>query len=138
MNQRSQVMQAWNRRSATAYQSPQVKKAQAFFTMVNERPEICWEDLATEFRRNYYDAFDEIVPTVMATDHALIVYNCLRVFDFNNPKEADVARNFIRNCNAEKHQVALQALAAVPSLQPELNKKPGLPAPVRNALSAKS
>jgi hypothetical protein len=138
MNQRAQIMRAWNRRSATAYQSPQLKKAQAFFTMVNERPEVCWEDLVTEFRRNYYDAFDEIVPAVTDTDHSLIVYNCFRFLDFNNPKEVDVAKNFIRNCNPEKHQGTLQALAAVPSLQPELNKKPGLPASVRDALGAKS
>lgn len=138
MNQRQEIMEAWNRYSATAYRSPQFQKAQAFFEMMNQRPNICWDDLATEFRRNYYDAFDVIVPVLMSTDNPLIMYNCVRFANLNNPKEVDAAKTFIRSCNAEKHQVSLQALAAVPSLQSELNLKPGLPAPVRSALGQKT
>jgi hypothetical protein len=137
MNQREEIMQAWNRHSATAYPSPQFKKAQAFFEMLNERPEICWDDLVAEFRRNYYDAFDEIVSVMVDTDNPLIMYNCVRFADLNNPREVDAAKNFIRNCDADKHQVSLQALAAVPGLQSELKKKPQLPAPVRQALGLK-
>jgi hypothetical protein len=131
-------MQAWNRYSATAYRSPQFQKAQAFFEMMNQRPDICWDDLVTEFRQNYYDAFDVIVPVLMSTDDPLIMNNCVRFANLSNPKELDAAKTFIRNCNAEKHQVSLQALAAVPSLQPDLNSKAGLPTSVRTALSPKT
>jgi len=138
MNQRQEIMQAWNRYSATAYRTPQFQKAQGFFTMMDQRPDICWDDLVTEFRRNYYDAFDVIVPVLMSTDNPLVMYNCVRFADLNNPKEADAAKTFIKNCDAQKHQLSLQSLAAVPNLQSELNQKPGLPDPVRAALGQKS
>ena len=137
MMQRKEIMQAWNRRSATAFRSPQFQKAQAFFSMLENRPKVCWDDLVPEFRRNYYDGFDDIVSVMMDTDHPLVVNNCFRYADFNNPKEVEVAKNFIRNCDANKHLVTLQTLAAIPSLQPELNKKSGLPNPVREALGVK-
>jgi hypothetical protein len=135
MNQRQEIIDAWNRYSKTAYRSPQFQKAQDFFTMMDQRPDICWDDLVTEFRRNYYDAFDVIVPVLMSTDNPLIMHNCARFADLNNPKEVDAAKTFIRNCDADKHQVTLQRLAAVPALRPELSTKPKLPDPVKQALS---
>jgi len=138
MLQRKEVMDAWKRRKATAYRSPQLQKADAFFAMVNNRTDNCWDDLVAEFRRNYYDSFDEIVPVMMETDNPLIMYNFARHADFNNPKEVEAAKSFIRNCNAEKHQASLQAMASVPSLQQELQNKPNLPDSVRNALQAKA
>ena len=42
MNQRQEILQAWNRYSATAYRSPQFQKAQAFFQMMQQRPARVW------------------------------------------------------------------------------------------------
>ena len=138
MNERQEIMQAWNKYSATAFRSPQFMKAQAFFQMVNERPDICWEDLANEFRNNYYDAFDHIVPVLISTDDPLIVYHVMHFADLGNPKEADMAKNAIRTLDPQKHEVTMNRLAANPSLQPELLKKAQLPESVRTTLGLTS
>jgi len=75
---------------------------------------------------------------MMETDNPLIMNNFARYANFNNPKELEAAKTFIRNCNAEKHQASLQAMASVPGLQQELQNKPNLPDSVRNALQAKA
>jgi hypothetical protein len=137
MNQRREILQAWAKYSATAYPSPQLKKAQAFFQLISDRPDICWDELVTEFRKNYYDAFDQIIPVLISTDDPLIVYNCVRFADLDNPKEVETLRNFVRTCDPQKHQLTLQALATVPALQSEVMKKPMLPDMVRQALGFK-
>jgi len=134
MNQREEILRSWNRYSAAAYRSPQFLKAQAFFNMVNERTDMCWEDLVAEFRRNYYDAFDVIVGVMMDTKDPLIMHNYVRFADLSNPKEASAAKTFIRNCDPDKHQVSLLELAALPDMRAELQKKPLLPESVRAAL----
>jgi hypothetical protein len=135
MNQREEIMRSWRQSSAAAYGSPQFQKAQAFFEMVNQRTDMCWDDLAAEFRRNYYDALDVIVGVTMGTNHPLIVHNyCVRFADLNNPKEANAIKAFIRNCDPVKHQVTLLALAEVPDMRAELLKKPRLPESVRALL----
>lgn len=137
MNQREEILRAWNRYSATAYHSPQFDKAQAFFQLVSDRQNACWDELEVEFRRNYYDAFDEIVGVLMSTNDPLIIYNCVRLADASNPKEANALKNFIRQADPQKHEVSLAALAAVPAMQTELLNKQQLPASVRTVLGEK-
>jgi len=138
MNERQEILQAWKQRSTNAFRSPQFMKAQAFFQLVNDQQSICWDDLVTEFRRNYYDAFDEIVPVLLATDDPLIVFHVAKFSDMDNPKEANVARNIIQTMDPQKHEATLQMLAANTSLQPELLKKAQLPDSVRAVLGLTS
>jgi hypothetical protein len=79
--------------------------------MVAAKADVCWEDLVAEFRRNYYDAFDEIVPALLASDDPFITFNCVRLADLSQPKEVKALQDFIRTCDPEKHQVSLRALA---------------------------
>jgi hypothetical protein len=136
MNQREEVLRAWARHSKNAYRSPQFEKARAFFEMVGQRTDICWEDLVPEVRRNYSDALDEIMAVLMDTNDPLI-YNVVHHADMGSSKEVDAVRAFVRNCDAEKHQVTLRAAANAPEMHAELKKKPNLPDTVREALGMK-
>jgi hypothetical protein len=131
MNERQEILQAWNQRSAVTFRSPQFMKAQAFFQLVNDEQSICWDDLVTEFRRNYYDAFDEIVPTLLATNDPLIIFHVAKFADLQNPKEANLAKTIIQTMDVQKHEATMQLLANNTSLQPELLKKGLLPDSVR-------
>lgn len=137
MHQRIAIMEAWRKATRFRAGSPQLNKAQAFFDMLLERSEVCWgPELATEFRRHYYDAFDEIVSALFATDDPLIIYQCLQHADFTKPKEVEAFQQFIRDCDPEKHQVILRELAEtqVPALRNAVKAKKHLPDSVREAL----
>jgi hypothetical protein len=134
MNQRQIILQAWQRRKKNRTPSAQLRKADAFFDFVSQQTDLCWPELVAEFRSNYYDAFDEIVPTLLDTDDPIIIYNSLQVADLANSREADVANKIIRDCDADKHAVTLQALAKYPALHPTMRQKSKLPDFVRAAM----
>jgi len=137
MHQKIAIMEAWRKATRFRAGSPQLEKAQAFFDMLSERSEVCWgPELATEFRRHYYDAFDEIVSALFATDDPLIIYQCLQHADFTKPKEVEAFLQFVRDCDPEKHQVTLRAVAEaqVPELRKAVEAKKHLPDSVREAL----
>lgn len=103
----TRAMRADARDVPAAEDAQRQKKAAAFFRLVAERRDLHWEELQSLFRDEYYDAFDLIIPPLLATDDPLIVYNCLRFADFSNPKEADVFKQFVLTCDIEKHQATL-------------------------------
>lgn len=137
MNQRETIIKAWLSYKAAHPYSPHLAKAQAFFDYINARPDICWDDLVTDFRRDYYDAFDEVVGTLIETNDPLIIFNASQFADFNNPKEIEAARHAIQQLDADKHQASLIALAQVPALLPALKIRGYLPDSVRMALGYK-
>lgn len=112
------------------------EKAQAFFQMLRERKNICWEELVPEFRANYYEAYDELVSVLFATDDVFVVYNVIRFADFSKPQEVRAHVKFIQECDPVKHQVSLRALAQtkIPELLKALQNKKGLPDSVRELL----
>jgi hypothetical protein len=134
MNQRQEILDAWAKYSASAYRSSQFVKAQGFFQLIEDRTDMCWEDLVSEFRNHYYDAYDTIVPVLLSTNDPLIVHNVARFADLNSAKEADTVKNIVANADPVRQQATLQAFAAVPALQPVLMKKAQLPDTVRVAL----
>ena len=138
MNQREEVLQAWDRYSASAYPSPQLEKARAFFQMVHDRRDLCWDEFAEQFRSKYYDALEPLSVVLMATNNALIMYNFTRYADANKAPEANVLKNFIRQADGDKHQVSLAVLAAHPAMQSELLNKGQLPDLVAGVLKPKA
>lgn len=134
MNQRELIQAAWQRRKKNRTPSAHLQKAGEFFDLVDSNPDICWDELVNEFRNNYYDAFDEIVPTLLDTDDPLIVYNCIRFGDLSNPQEAEAAKRLIQNVDPDKHEVSMLALAGDKELQPTLKKVGQLPTSVKTAL----
>ncbi len=111
MNQREVIRQSWMRRKKAAALSSHFQKADEFFQMIDEQKDLCWEDWVDEFRRNYYDAFDLIIPTLLDTDDPLITYNLIRFSDQNQPKEVIALQNVARESGSERHQITLMALA---------------------------
>lgn len=136
MQQRDIILQAWERRRALIADTPGRRKADAFFAMVRTQLDICWQELADEFRRNYYDAFDEIIPVLLATDDPLIIYNCVRFADLKSPKEMAALEHVVRGCDSAKHQVTMRTLAETQAegLLQALREKRDLPQAVRAAL----
>jgi hypothetical protein len=137
MNQRDLILAAWQRRKATRAPSPHVQMAGEFFDLIESHPDICWDELSAAFRQSYYEAFDEIVPTLLSTDDPLIIHNCIRFADLTNPKEAEAAKTLIQQVDPDKHEVSMLALAADDGLRPTIKNKKQLPDSVKAALSAK-
>lgn len=138
MYQRDMVLQAWERIGKTkSGKRRQQKKAQAFFEMLLEKSDICWgEKLNETFRIGYYDAFDEIVPVLFDADDPYMICQSIRLADLSQPKEVEILRQFIRDCDPEKHQISLRLLANTgqPELLHTLRKKKQLPESVRETL----
>ena len=134
MNQREVILAAWQRHKKNRASSAHLRKAEEFFDLVANSPDICWTELSEEFRRNYYDAFDEIVPVLFDTDDALIVHNCVRFAELANPKESEAATKLIHQVDSDKHEVTMVKLARHEHLQPAMKKVGNLPASVKAAL----
>lgn len=138
MNQRQEILDAWAKYSASAYRSSQLVKAQAFFQLIEDRTDMCWEDLVSEFRKTFYDAYDTIVPVLLSTNDPLIVHNIATFADLNTPKEAETVKHIIANADPVRQQGTLQVFATVPSMQPVLLKKAQLPDTVKVSLGLTS
>ena len=136
MDQRHTILKNWERRRALLADTPRRRKADAFFDLVRQQTDTCWEGLIDELRRNYADVLDEIVPVVLETDDPLILYNIVRFADLSNPKEVGVLQQLIRGASGEKHQVTLRTLAETrkSEIMQVLRTKQDLPESVRTAL----
>lgn len=136
MDQRHTILKNWERRRALLPDTPRRRKVDAFFDLVRQQTETCWEGLIDELRRDYADVLDEIIPVVLETDDPLILYNIVRFADLNNPREVAVLQQLIRGVGGEKHQVTLRTLAETrkPEVMQVLRAKQDLPEYVRAAL----
>ncbi|HSF30698.1 MAG TPA: hypothetical protein VLK82_09550 [Candidatus Tectomicrobia bacterium] len=136
MDQRARVLKIWERRRELFADSPRRRQVDAFFELVRQQTEICWEGLVDEVRRNYANVLDEIVAVLLDTDDPLILYNITRFADLNNPKEVTAVQQLIHGASGEKHQLTLRTLAETQKseLMPALREKPDLPESVRAAL----
>jgi cation transport regulator ChaB len=115
------------------------KPVEAFRRVLEEKKDICWADLVPQFRENYYEAYDEMASALFSTDDPFVIYNTVRYADFSKPQEVAAHVRFIAECDAEKHQVALRALARtkVPKLLKALNAREDLPESVKDVLTRK-
>jgi hypothetical protein len=139
MHQKAAITKALARSPRARPSTSAREKAQAFFDMLNEQRELCWSDkLIQEFRGHYYDACDEILSVLFATDDPLIIFQCVRHADFSQPEELEAFQRFVERCNAEKHQVSLRALAetGIPEITKALKKRKQLPESVREVLAS--
>ncbi len=136
MDQRIQVLTAMKKFMATRADSPNKRRAQAFVDLIEQNPDMCWDDLAKQFRDNYYDAFDEIVPALTGLDDPLVTYNCVRLADTNNVKEVQALKQVAESADSYKHQVSLRAMAKTRSedLLPVIKGKADLPNSLRVSL----
>ena len=137
MHQRAAIVRALSRAPRPRAVTPAQEKAQAFFEMVLREENVCWSDeLVREFRRNYYEACEEVLSTLFATDDPFIICQCVVHADLSKPQELEAFQRLIRDCNAEKHQVSLRALAETrnPELLKALKQRKQLPESVREVL----
>jgi hypothetical protein len=137
MLERAKILEAWAQRSGATADTNRKRKAESFFDYVRSNPGACYDDLAAEFRRNYYDAFEEIVPVVLAIDDPLLIYHVVQRADLNNPREAAVVESLIGRLDSTRHQVTFRALArsGTPEIRATMLAKPNLAAKVRLALN---
>ncbi len=136
MDQRTEVLIAIKRFMATRKDSPRKRTAQAFVDLIEQNPDMCWDDLTEEFRNNYYDAFDEIVPALTTIDDPLVLYNCVRLANTNNIKEAAALKQVAESVDSYKHQVSLRTMAKTRSeeLLSAIKGKADLPNSLRESL----
>lgn len=136
MDQRIEVLTAIKKFMVTRADSPNKRRAQAFVDLIEQNPDMCWDDLAREFRDNYYDAFDEIVPALTTIDDPLVTYNCVRLADANNVKEVQAMKQVAESVDSYKHQVSLRAMVKTRSdeLLPVIKGKADLPNSLRVSL----
>jgi hypothetical protein len=154
MEQRAMILRAWGREhihrapppagarassAPAAVQHPAAASdtAESFASFLRENTDTCWEEVVPEFRANYYDALEELIPPLLAIDDPLITLNLVRFADPSNPREVKLLRQLISQCDPERHQHSLRALAQMgaPELLTELKQKKGMPADVREVLN---
>jgi hypothetical protein len=155
MEQRAVILQAWGRGTAiratqpgtvaamaatAAVEAPPAVSdtAEAFAATMRDNPEACWEDMVPEFRAKYYDALEELIPPLLALDDPLITLNLVRFADPTSPREVELLRQLIGQCDPDRHQHSLRALAEMgqPELLRALHQKQGMPDVVKEALAA--
>ena len=125
MLERGTVMKALRAVETTASARGKKKMAQEFFDLVRAQRGDCWPDLAKAFRKDYYGAFDEIVPRIFATDEPLVIYHAIEHMDLEQKKELEVVEGFIKDCDVDRHALTLLMLAEkkLPSLKRTLDRK---------------
>jgi hypothetical protein len=136
MDQRVEVLSAVKKFMAARADSPNKRRAQAFVDLIEQNPDMCWDDLAQEFRNNYYESFDEILPALTAIDDPLVTYNLVRLADANNVKEVQAMKQVAESADSYKHQVSLRAMVKTRSeeLLPVIKGKADLPNSLRVSL----
>ena len=89
-------------------------RVREYVQKLKNNPSICWPDLATDFRRNYYDLFDVLVPQAFKSDAPMVIYNLVENLDLTKDNEAKAVADFARSCDVQKHELTLMKLAASP------------------------
>jgi hypothetical protein len=137
MHQRTTVLRALQPSDVAATARRSQPQIDDFCQLLRDREDACWEELVAEFRRSYYDAFDEVVPALFATDDPIIIYNLVRSLDASQPKERDALQQFVQQCESEKHQASLRVIAETRSeeLLAAIRHKQDLPPLVQEALT---
>ena len=94
-------------------------RVRAYVQKLKDNPDICWPDLAADFRHNYYDLFDVVVPQVFKTDAPMVIYNLVENLDLTKDNEAKAVADFARSCDVQKHELTLMKLASsrVPAIK---------------------
>jgi len=136
MDQRIQVLTAIKKFMVTRPDSPAKRRAQAFVDLIEQNPDMCWDDLAEEFRNNYSAAFDEIIPALTGLDDPLVTYNLVRLANPDSVKEVLALKQVAESVDSYKHQVSLRAMAKTRSeeLLPVIKGKADLPNSLRVSL----
>jgi hypothetical protein len=152
MEQRTMILRAWARggereartavsaRMATAAAvapTPRISAAaRTFAEMMRDNPEACWEDMVKEFRAQYYDALEELIPPLLDLDDPLITLNLVRFADPTRPREVALLRQLIAQSDPERHQHSLRAVAEMgnPDLVAAIQRKRNLPDSVKEVL----
>lgn len=139
MNQRELILAAWQKHKASRAPSKKMQMAEEFFGYVEEHPEFCWIQLSKEFRSNYYEAFDEIVPVLMETDDPFVVHNLVRFADLDEEKEVDAAKDLATNVDPKRHEVTMARLAGNKNekISGAVKKRPQLPDSVKARIAKK-
>jgi hypothetical protein len=86
-------------------------------------PQDCWGALVPTFRSGYEDIMEEIARVVILTDDPLIIYNCFQFADLKNPRELRIVRQFILDCDADRHRCTLEFLSGFKACEPELRRR---------------
>ena len=94
-------------------------RVRAYVQKLKDNPDICWPDLAADFRQNYYDLFDVLVPQVFQSDAPMVIYKLVENLDLTKDNEAKAVTDFARTCDVQKHQLTLMTLAGsqVPAIK---------------------
>lgn len=89
------------------------KKArlQAFLKYIDDNSLECWDECVKEFRDNYYDLFDELIPPLMKTRDKLLHLILIRNMDLSKPKEVKLLKGFIKQAEPIEDEPELLAIA---------------------------
>jgi len=125
MFQRNVAKQRWV--AAKLYQAPDAH-LKAFLDYADTNPAACWDDLAAQFRKDYYDLFDRIVPPLAASSDRALRVQLFVHLDPKQPKELALMRDFIRSADPAADQPELRAIASLKdsAVQKELASRPGV------------
>lgn len=108
MHIRDLAKQRW--REAGLYDSKKAK-LRAFLKYVDHHPEQCLDEYEKEFRENYYDLFDDLIPPLFDTDDKLLRILLINRIDVKKRKERNLLKEFVKTANAIEDERELIAIA---------------------------
>jgi hypothetical protein len=112
MFDRMNVLDQLEAQAAPAGDPAKAARLREFVQKVKADPNLCWPDLATEFRKNYYDLTDMVVPIVLRMEAPMVNYQIIQSLDLSKPNEAKIVADFVQTCDAEKNQLTLTMLTS--------------------------
>lgn len=102
-------------------------KVQEFVRLLRERRDLCWGDVATEFRSKYYDVFEKLIPALEKSDDPFIRNMLIKHADPERPRERQLLKTLATNTDFERDVLAAQQLAQINVKEVETVLKKRLP-----------
>jgi hypothetical protein len=103
-------------------------KMKEFLDSIDKQKADCWPEFIKQFREQYYDLFDDVIPPLLYGKDRLVRSIIIRAIDTEQKKEMNIAKEFVRKADGVTHEKDLLALTSKKNktLNKEILKKPHL------------
>lgn len=123
----SQRQLVWRALAETGVLDSPDPRVQEWLKVVRERSDLCWADFVEEFRTNFYDVYEKVVPVLGKTDDAYVRNMLIKHADTERPKERQLLKTLATTTDFERDVRAAQQLAEVDAKEVETVLKKRIP-----------
>jgi hypothetical protein len=86
-------------------------RVQELLRHIRDNPDRCWEDFIADFREQYYDLFDKVVPALQESDNATIRNILIEFANPEQPKEQQLLEKIATDVDLERDELAASRLS---------------------------